>query len=63
MNNIYHDNGFWDAVQYEAFSANRDISYHDWIRLTIDWVDGIADINPYPLDDKEASKRILEKLH
>jgi len=53
----------WDMVQYEAFCSAYPMTYNDWVRLTLDWVEGIAEMNPYPLDDKAANKRIMERLH
>lgn len=53
----------WTEVQYEAFSSRHPMTYNDWVRLTLDWMDGVADMNPYPLDEKTANKKIMEKLH
>ncbi|MGD9381210.1 MAG: hypothetical protein PVI03_02085 [Candidatus Thorarchaeota archaeon] len=53
----------WEAVQYEEFCNVHPMTYNDWIRLTLDWIEGIADVNPYPLDEKSANKKIMERLH
>lgn len=53
----------WTEVQYEEFCKVYPMTFDEWIRITQEWVDGIAEINPYPLDEKEAKKKIMEKLH
>ncbi len=53
----------WDEVQYDSFCASIPMSYSDWLRLIADCIDGISELNPYPLDEKTANKKILERLH
>lgn len=53
----------WEEVQYEAFCVGHPMTFSDWQQLAVEWISGDAEINPYPLDEKEANKRIMEKLH
>lgn len=53
----------WEEVQYEAFCVSHPMTFTDWQQLATEWIEGEAEINPYPLDEKTANKRIMEKLH
>ena len=52
-----------DIIQYEAYCTYDPIPYSEWYDLTILWMNGEYDGDPYPLDEETAKERAAKRLN